>query len=467
MKKTSPLSMLILTLIISFLALPSCSRMNQANAQAVLPINEALAEIAARTVNSVVNVSSIRRIDAPGRGESPFGQDIPGPRTQRGMGSGVVVSNDGLIVTNNHVVSGATELRVTANGGRQYQVQVLGTDPMTDVAVLRIKGDPGDLRPISFGSSADLRLGEMVLAIGNPLGLSHTVTMGIVSAKGRAGVGIVEYEDFIQTDAAINPGNSGGALINMRGELIGINTAIASGTGGYQGIGFAIPSDMVRPIMESLVKTGRVTRGFLGVGIQTLTPELARSLNLKATRGVVVSSVQEDSPAARAGIQRYDVILAVDGRETNSAAELRNYIALQGPNKQVALRINRDGGERSVNVTLSELPTRERQARQPSPGQGEPETQGIGLSVTELNASVRHQFSIPETVRSGVVVAGVLPGSNAEEAGFMPGDVILEVARKPVSTVAELRNLILQAQGVVSMLVWRQGSTFLVSVEKS
>jgi serine protease Do len=306
----------------------------------------------------------------------------------------------------------------------------------------------------------------MVLAIGNPLGLEHTVTMGIVSAKGRAGVGIVEYEDFIQTDAAINPGNSGGALINMRGELIGINTAIASGTGGYQGIGFAIPSDMVRPIMDSLVKTGRVTRGFLGVMIQTLTPELAQSLNLKATRGVVVSGVQEGSPAARAGIQRYDVIVSVDGREMNSAAELRNYIALQGPNRQVALRINRDGSERNVNVTLSELPAQDRQAQRPMPGQGEPETQGIGLSVTDLNANIRQQFGIPETVKSGVVVVGVQPGSNAEEAGFMPGDVILEVARRPVSNVTELRDLIRQAKGVVSMLVWRQGSTVLVSVEK-
>ncbi len=459
-----------LALILVFTMLSACSGYNQVQAQTsvVAQSNQILAEVAERSVQSVVNVSTVMRVESPGRGGYPFPQGpMPSPRQQQGLGSGVIVSNDGIVLTNNHVVANASRIRVTAMGGREYDVEVVGTDPLSDVAVLRLKGDISGLRPMPFGSSENLRLGEMVLAVGNPLGLEHTVTMGIVSAKGRANVGIVDYEDFIQTDAAINPGNSGGALVNMNGELVGINTAIASQSGGNQGIGFAIPSDMARIIMNSIQKTGRFERGYLGINIQTLTPELAESLNLQAAEGVVVAGVQDDSPAAQAGIQRYDVITAVNGQRVTSAAELRNMISLQGPRKEVSLTLRRDGSERTVQVTLGELPTQERSAER-SPRQGEdPETTGIGLAVRELNTETRQEFNIPGSVRSGVVVAAVQPGSRAAAVGFRPGDVILEVNRQPVNSVSQLRSRIRQSKGNVSMLVWRDGSTFLVLVEQS
>jgi serine protease Do len=367
------------------------------------------------------------------------------------------------VVTNNHVIADAEELVVTTAAGRRYSVEVVGSDPPSDVAVLRLEGDLRGVRPLTLGSSDDLRLGEVVLAVGNPFGLEHTVTMGIVSAKGRADVGIVEYEDFIQTDAAINPGNSGGALVNMRGELVGINTAIASRTGGYQGIGFAIPSDMVRTIMESLVKTGRFIRGYLGVNIQNLTPELAESLNIQQKQGVVVASVEEGSPAARAGLRRYDVITAIDGKPVTSAAEMRNLISLRGPGSGVALNYVRDGTERTATVTIGEYPART--AQRSSTGKGTSVSE-MGLTLRELNSATREQFDIPLSVRNGIVIAKVTPESDAARSGFQAGDIILEIDRRPVSSVNHFPKSLHGSGEKIPILLYRNGALHLIAIPR-
>ncbi len=320
-----------------------------------------IADVTARALPSVVNVAStkIEHVDprATPFFNDPFfrnffGRRMPAPHDQReqGLGSGVIVSKDGIVLTNNHVVDGADEIKVYTQDKREFTVKVLGTDPKSDLAVLKLQGDTSGLQPIQLGDSSRLRLGDVVLAIGDPFGVGETVTMGIVSAKGRANVGIADYEDFIQTDAAINPGNSGGALVDMEGNLVGINTAILSRSGGYQGIGFAIPTNMAKPIMESLMKTGHVVRGWLGVSIQDVDQDLAKALNLPSTKGVLISQVQPGSPAAKAGLVRGDVVTAVRGKPVGSTGELRNVVAEAGANVKVKVDILRNGKPQSIDV---------------------------------------------------------------------------------------------------------------------
>jgi Do/DeqQ family serine protease len=324
-------------------------------------------DIAERVVDSVVNISTSKAVRGGPAESDPFftDPDSPGfgtrPSQKRlaSMGSGVIVTSGGRILTNAHVVNGADDIKVTVQDGTDYEAKIVGIDPKADLAVLQLKGKVPALKPLSFGDSSQLRLGEVVLAVGNPFGVGKSVTMGIVSAKGRGGMGIEEYEDFIQTDAAINQGNSGGALVNLRGELVGINTAIASRSGGYQGIGFAIPSNMARPIMEMLVKDGKVVRGFLGVNIQTVTAELARENNLGASRGAVVAGVQPNSPAAKAGLTNGDVIVSLNGSEIRSSDVLRNTIALLRPGTTVDLEVVGPGAgakKKLVKAKLGELP---------------------------------------------------------------------------------------------------------------
>ncbi|WP_428269813.1 Do family serine endopeptidase [Haliangium sp.] len=322
-----------------------------------------IADITEKVLPSVVNVSTTTTSSR--RGPSLFdpffndprspGYDRPGPRQGQSLGSGVIVSADGLVLTNSHVIADAEDIRVSLSDGRELSASVVGADPKSDLAVLRLEGDLGRLRPIRIGSASELRLGEIVLAIGNPFGVGQTVTMGIVSAKGRSGMGIVDYEDFIQTDAAINPGNSGGALVNMKGELVGINTAILSRTGGYQGIGFAIPTDMATPIMESLIRDGKVDRGFLGVNIETVTRELAATEGMPDVRGVLVTRVIDQSPAARAGLEVGDIITRIDDKETRTAAHVVNAVGMAGSGKRVELRVLRDGHSHTIRVLLGDL----------------------------------------------------------------------------------------------------------------
>jgi serine protease Do len=345
-----------------------------AHAAPAVMTDASIPDIAERVVDSVVNISTSKAVRGGPAETDPFFTDPDSPaygtrpsqRRLSSMGSGVIVTSGGRIVTNAHVVQGADDIKVTVQDGTDYEAKVVGIDPKADIAVLQLKGKVPPMKPLTFGDSSQLRLGEVVLAVGNPFGVGKSVTMGIVSAKGRGNMGIEEYEDFIQTDAAINQGNSGGALVNLKGELVGINTAIASRSGGYQGIGFAIPSNMARPIMDMLVKDGKVVRGFLGVNIQTVTTDLAREHNLGATRGAVVADVQPNSPAAKAGLMTGDVIVSLNGSEIRSGDVLRNTIALIKPGTTVDLEVVGRGApakKKLVKARLGELPDDDQRRR--------------------------------------------------------------------------------------------------------
>lgn len=428
-----------------------------AMAQASGEAQVSIADIAEKVTPSVVNISSARMVKQqqmpfPFFFGPPEGSGGGGERKQQGSGSGVIVAADGIVLTNNHVVEEATEIKVTTSDKREYDAEVVGTDAKSDLAVLRLKGKIDGLRPLSLGDSGRMRLGDVVLAIGNPFGVGQTVTMGIVSATGRADVGIVDYEDFIQTDAAINPGNSGGALVNMRGELIGINTAILSRSGGYQGIGFAIPTKMAEPIMQSLISRGRVSRGFLGVGIQDLTPDLALAMGAPETHGVVLSEVRADSAAAKGGLKQGDIVLKVDGTPVESSGRLRNLIAAKGGNSKAAIEVLRGGKTLVVEVTLGELqdePTAKQGADAKAVGT-------LGLGLAPLNDALRRRLELDASDPAKVVIADVESGSPADEAGLRPGDLLMEVNRQPIKDVAAAQKQ-LKTGDKVLVLVRRNG----------
>src|SRR5262245_34617481 len=310
---------------------------------------------------AVVNISSTRVIRTSGRSDNPFEDLFPGfgfrmpdrPQRQQGEGSGVIVSADGYIVTNNHVVDGATELNVSMSDKREMKARVIGTDSQTDIALIKV--DARDLPHVTLGSSASVEVGDIALAIGNPFGLGQTVTMGIISATGRSGLGIEDYEDFIQTDASINPGNSGGALVNAKGELIGINTAILSRSGGNQGVGFAVPIDMVRQVMTQLKDNGVVTRARLGVYFQELDPKLASALGVRASRGAVVMEIVPDGPASRTGLRKDDVIVALNGKDIDGRS-LRLAVGSMAPGTKIDLKVIRADVERTYTITLDTMP---------------------------------------------------------------------------------------------------------------
>ncbi|TXD33762.1 DegQ family serine endoprotease [Lujinxingia vulgaris] len=432
-----------------------------------------LPDVVEKVMPSVVGINterSVRQMASP-FGRSPFGghpffgprgmPQQPQERVQEGLGSGVIVDAEGIVLTNNHVIEGADTIRLTLNDGREFEAEVVGSDPQSDIAVLRFKDAPDDLKAIEFGDSDALRLAESVVAIGNPFGLSSTVTLGIVSAKGRGNMGIVDYEDFIQTDAAINPGNSGGALVNLRGELVGINTAILSKSGGYQGVGFAIPSKMARGIMESLVETGKVSRGWLGVMIQELTPELASALEIpESARGVVVSDVQPQSPAARAGLQRGDLITSIAGRSVSSPGELKNRVGMAQPGTEVEVAYLREGQAMKGRLELGALEDAAGVASAPGFAPSPVE----GLSLQALNDELRAQLRVPPALRQGVAVTEVAPGSEAARLRLRPGDVILEVNRRPVSSPADVSQLWQTSRGQVLVLLYRQGATIFMTL---
>jgi len=429
-----------------------------------------IADVTERVLPSVVNISmtKLAKIRSGMQGlPFPFFFGPPdggGERREQGMGSGVVVSNDGYVITNNHVVEDAQEIKVTLFDKREFDAEVVGTDPKSDVALIRLKNSPSDLKAIPIDDSAKLRLGDVVLAIGNPFGVGQTVTMGIVSAKGRADVGIVDYEDFIQTDAAINPGNSGGALVDMEGKLVGINTAILSRSGGYQGIGFAIPTNMAMPIMESLKKYGKVTRGWLGVSIQDVDQELSQTMKLPTVRGVLIADVQAGSPAAKAGLQRGDVIAKVQGRDVATTGEFRNAIAAAGAGRKVELELYRDGKLRTIPASLSEMVGDS--ASPSSPGSVQPAARGLdGLTLSDLTPDARQSLGLGADVK-GVVVTQIMPNSPAARAGLRPGDVLMEVNRKPVASVRDFADAYGKARGNVLLLLRRHGATVFVVVKR-
>ena len=393
-------------------------------------------------------------------------EGIPRERRQRSLGSGVIVTEDGYILTNNHVVENADEIKVVfADGQQEFSATVVGTDPETDIAVIKVEGKT--LPAITTGNSDLLEVGDVVLAIGNPFGVGQTVTEGIVSAKSRGGMGIVDYEDFIQTDASINPGNSGGGLVDTEGRLVGVNTAILSQSGGNQGIGFAVPINLVRYVMEQIVTEGKVTRGYLGVVLQPVTPELAAEFKLPKPMGALVSDVSPRSPAARAGLKEGDVIIEFNGKKVIDSRSLRLAASQMKPGTEATVKVVRDGKERTFTVTLGELPN-QRLSRTGRPeGRGPNTEPGFlpGVQIADLDARARSELKVPEEIRGGVLVTDVVPTSPAASAGLRAGDVILEINRKPVSNVNEARKLARDSKGERTLLrVWSDGGTRYVAV---
>jgi serine protease Do len=433
-------------------------------------INDATAEVAAAAKPAVVNISStstvhVRGMEFPFQND-PFLRDFFGdqfrsferPRDykQSGTGSGVIVDSGGYILTNNHVISGAEEIKVTLSDKRVFKGKVIGSDSKTDLAVVKIDAD--HLPVLALGDSDKLKVGERVIAIGNPFGLNQTVTSGIISAKGRADVGIAEYEDFIQTDTPINPGNSGGALVNVRGELIGVNTAILSSSGGSQGIGLAIPSNMAKVVMAQLIKGGKVTRGWLGVSIQGLTPELVKQLGLPDTKGALVTEAIEGGPAAKAGLLSGDTIVMFDDKEASDPSTLKNLVANTPPGKQVVVKYVRAGKLGSAKVTIQELPEQMKKI------QGTYDNQLKGVAVQNITPDVRRSLNLPPKV-TGVVIADIDENSPAFDL-LAIGDIIMEVNRKKITNVSEYETTAakLKTGQNILLLIYRNGASLYVTL---
>jgi serine protease Do len=391
----------------------------------------------------------------------PEGEErMPRERREQSLGSGVIVTEDGYILTANHVVEGADEIKVVlADDKKEFDAKVIGTDPQTDTAVVKVEGK--GLPAITVTDSDKIEVGDIVLAVGNPFGVGQTVTTGIVSGKGRGGMGIVDYEDFIQTDASINPGNSGGALVDAEGRLVGINTVILSPTGGNQGIGFAVPVNLIRYVMNQIVSEGKVTRGFLGVRIQAVTPELAREFKLPEQIGALVGEVTPNSPAAQAGLKEGDVIVEFNGKKVTGSRQLRLMASQSAPGTKADVKVLRDGKEQMFTVRLGELPAERlaKTGRSGEPGPGRKTELLGGVAVDDLDTSARRELNIPSQVR-GALVLNVEPSSPAAAAGLRPGDVILEVNRKRVNNAEEAAKLSEQSTGErVLLRVWSEGGS--------
>lgn len=428
--------------------------------------------VAKSALPAVVNISSSKVVRNPESDFAPFFDDsffrrffgerfnIPRERRERSLGSGVIVNPDGYVITNNQVVEGASEIKISLSDKRELKAKIVGKDQKTDLAILKIEEQ--GLPAMALGDSSKSQVGEFVLAIGNPFGVGQTVTMGIISAMERGNLGIEEYEDFIQTDAPINPGNSGGALVNARGELIGINTAIISrGSMGNQGVGFAVPINLARQVMEQILKNGKVVRGYMGVVIQEVTPALAKAFGLGEARGALVYDVTTGSPAAKAGISKGEVITEINGERVIDNRSLRLKIAQMSPGTPVRLKLLRDRSEREVTITLGELP-----ADSQSLDEGNDSSSILeGVEISDLTPQIIRQLNLP-ALTHGVAVTEVRPDSPASDAGLRRGDVIQEVNRKPVTTVTEFERIISQVgKESVLLLTNRSGNTLFIAIE--
>jgi serine protease Do len=444
---------------------------------AVFPSSQTFIAVAKQAKASVVNVSSTRKVvGGGGTFESPspffddpffrrfFGDEFerrfhePKEFRREGMGSGVIARADGYIVTNNHVVERADEIEVLLSDKRRFKAKIVGTDPKTDLAVIKI--ETTGLPTLPWADSARLEVGELALAVGSPFGLTQTVTMGIISAVGRANMGIVDYEDFIQTDAAINPGNSGGALVNLKGELIGINTAIFTRTGGYMGIGFAIPSNMAKSVMDSLITHGKVVRGWLGVTIQEITPDLAKEFGVSDTRGALVADVMEDSPAGKSGLERGDIVTEFNQNPVKDPTHLRSMVAEAAPGTKATVTVVRDKRTKSLEVTLGELPK-----ELGAPGATGEAKGAHALAGVEVGPAPRDELDRLR-IKGGVVVRRVDASSRAARAGLREGDVIREIDRKPVASVEAFQRVVtkLKATDGVLLLVSRDRVTIYLAI---
>ncbi len=472
------------TLIWSYAALTTSHASNPSPVAEERPIamsgslpSAGFADVAKTVTPAVVNIitSGAEQVsdstNPRGRTEEFFGSPFwprrfgppmePRERRGGGQGSGVIVTSNGYVLTNNHVIDGAKTVTVTLPDKREFKGRIVGSDPKSDIAVIKIDGQ--QLPTIPWGDSGRLQVGEYVLAIGNPFGLNSTVTLGIVSALGRGRMGITQYEDFIQTDAAINPGNSGGALVNTKGELIGLNTAIFSQSGGYQGVGFAVPTGMSKPIYESLVKTGKVVRGYLGIGIQDLNQDLAKSFNLKGNNGALVTDLKEDGPAEKAGLKQGDVITSFQGTPIEDAVTLQRAVTRSPVGSKATVKVVRDGQEKDLSVTIGELPDNQQVAKTETGSSDQPLA---GLAVQELNRETAQELGLKGKLQ-GVVVTIVDPESEAERAGLMPGDVIREINRKPVTSMKDYDRVasdLKKGQNVL-LLINRRGASLYLSAK--
>jgi len=478
-------------------AAPPAEALNQANT-----LSDAFRNSADKVLPAVVSIRNevqprMAKNDSKGRGQRPqlpkgfgeqgprglgeldpflrrFFEELPGeggqfemPQSPRmSSGSGVIIDSTGIILTNNHVVQGGGKITVRLHDGREFQATDVKTDPNTDLAVVRIKAG-NSLPAAALGNSDALRIGDWVLAVGQPFGLENTVTSGIVSATGRA-VGITKYDEFIQTDAAINPGNSGGPLVNLKGEVIGINTAISSSSGGFQGVGFAIPVNVAKWVSSQLVKEGKVHRAYLGIGIQGIDQDLASQLNLPSSHGALVTDVQPNSPAAKAGFQSQDVIVEFAGAKINSPRNLQAIASRSAIGSTQPVVVLRDGKKQELHVTVKEAPANygERTTK-PAETPGEAEDSGkydkFGLQVGPLTNDVAQQLGISGT--NGVVIMAVEDGSPADKAGLQPSEVITQVSRKPVKSVAEFEAEIkspVSEKGLLLLVRSAEGSRFVV-----
>jgi serine protease Do len=459
---------------------PAAAPLDDRSVGALLSLDDAMEALAARVTPAVVNVTVTSKVNSqqpvgddddqedgqqqqgpPMLGpNSPFGQFFhgqpqQGPTIEHGLGSGVIISPDGYIVTNNHVIDGAIDIHVTMSNREVYSAKLIGADPLTDLAVIKIDGK--NLPSVPWGDSSKLRPGQLVLAFGNPLGFRFTVTRGIISALNRPNPSTSDRRkpgQFIQTDAAINQGNSGGALVNARGELIGINTFIISQTGGFNGMGFAIPQEIVQHTADTLIRDGKVHHGFMGVTIADVTPDNAKFFQMNKAVGAVVSDVSADSPGGKAGLKTGDVITTLDGKEVSDAGELQAEISQKQAGDTVHLEVARDGKTLSVPVTLEPQDAKpDHEVAQNGPGKGR-----WGMSLANLTPDIRGQIQLPETVH-GAVVQDVRSGSPADNAGLQPGDVIVSVNRKPTDSASDAaKELGSVASGQDALvLVWSNG----------
>ena len=436
--------------------IPFCTAIAQDEMASALQISAAFENVAKEITPSVVSVQSsskpiARKVGPRGGGtQDPFfdpfkeffGDDFmdkfQAPEDkggQQGLGTGVVISADGIILTNHHVAGEADSITVKTQDGKTYKAERIGTDARSDICVLKVKG--ANLQPAKLGDSDNLKIGEWVVAAGNPFGLDNSITAGIVSAKGRSIMGGGQFEDFIQTDAAINPGNSGGPLVNLKGEVIGINTAIFSRSGGYMGIGFAIPVKMAKNVLDSIMSKGKVVRGWLGVSIQNLTEDLSSSFQHQGTEGALVGQVQDKTPAAKAGIKQGDIITKFNGEDIKNVNQLRNLVAGTAPGSNVPVEVIREGEKKTLTATVEELPATLTEEGEPASSQVSAD---VGLNLENLTPDIAHQLRTKRT--EGIVVTGVVPGSIAQESGIQPRDIIVSINGKPIKSVKEFNNLV-------------------------
>ncbi|MES2692400.1 MAG: DegQ family serine endoprotease [Verrucomicrobiota bacterium] len=439
----------------------------------VKQVAPSVVKITTSTKAKRVNIAGSQQQLPPGFDHPAFrqffgnrGQQMEQP-AQAGLGSGVIISADGFIATNNHVIQGADEVLVALDDGRELKAKVIGRDPQTDIAVIKVEAT--DLPAITFADSTTIEVGDRVLAIGNPFGIGETVTTGIVSAMGRRpGLGL-DYEDFVQTDAAINPGNSGGALVDVHGRLVGINTAILSRSGGFQGVGLAVPANLVNMVADSLVKNGKVVRGYLGVQTQDINAALAESLELDSRKGALVAEVQPDSPALKAGLKNGDVIVSLNGKPVEDSHQLSFTVGAIAPGTKLDLEVIRDGKTKKITATTSTRASTRKGAGDDEELQASISDEGVlnGVAVDDIKPQMRKQLNLPENLK-GAIITSVEPESASARAGLRPGDVILEINKQPVTSAQEAAEVSAKAESKKALVrVYSRGNKAFVVVDET